>query len=92
MEEIKVKNPRENGQGSYDCDVHVEGVGWLDYTVTSDDKFSIVSDMYERLKSGEFGEISEYVEVEAEEVEAPTLESLLFELEDLKTRIEKATA
>ncbi|WKV20458.1 hypothetical protein 16Q_065 [Pseudomonas phage 16Q] len=92
MEEVKIKNPRENGQGSYDCDVYLEDMGWIDYTVTSDDKFAIVTDMYERLESGEFGDIAEYVEVESAEVEHPTLTSLLAELEELKAKIEKAAA
>ena len=58
MENQLVKNPKDNGSGSYDCEIYHLQHGWIPFTASADDSEQHGRDIHALIQSGAAGEIA----------------------------------
>ena len=57
---FNIRNAKDNGNGTYDCEIEHPEYGWIPFTATSYDLDEDGKDIFSRIHSGMAGEVAEY--------------------------------
>lgn len=58
---MKIRSPKHNARGTIDCEIEHPEYGWIPFTASPDDVEEHGREIYQKLISGEAGDIAEYI-------------------------------
>jgi hypothetical protein len=76
-----VRNPKDNGDGTYNCEVYHLSAGWIEFTATPNDTEQHGRDIFALIDSGKAGEIAPYVAPDPSETFEAKKQRRLYETE-----------